>query len=75
MKCETIFRNLRAEVARRGFEYEDIAKRIGVSDRTLRKYLSGETKIPFTHARKIQRKFFPDLTLEYLFDYPDDEAC
>lgn len=67
-----LFRNLRAEMARKGIEYERLAEFLGINDRTLRKYFSGESKISLVYARRIKRKFFPDLTLEYLFDYPDD---
>ena len=45
----------------------EIAKAISVSDRTVRKKITGETKFTFPEARKIRDTFFPDMELDYLF--------
>ena len=49
--------NLQAEIARLKVPQAEIAKAISVSDRTVRKKITGETKFTFP----------PDMELDYLF--------
>lgn len=60
--------NLQAEIARKRLSQVEIAKAISVSDRTIRKKISGDTSFTFPEARKIRDTFFPGLKLEYLFE-------
>lgn len=50
--------NLQAEIARKKVPQAEIAKAISVSDRTIRKKMTGETKFTFPEARKIRDTFF-----------------
>lgn len=59
--------NLQAEIARVKVPQAEIAKAISVSDRTVRKKITGETNFTFSEARKIRDTFFPNLELDYLF--------
>lgn len=59
--------NLQAEIARKKVLQAEIAKAISVSDRTIRKKMTGETKFTFPEARKIRDTFFPNMELDYLF--------
>lgn len=59
--------NLRAEMARFDVTPADIAREIGKSDRCVRDKISGKTDVSIPEAMEIRDKFFPGLSLEYLF--------
>ena len=59
--------NLRAEMARFDVSPADIAKEIGKSDRCVRDKISGKTDVSIPEAMDIRDRFFPGLSLEYLF--------
>lgn len=63
-----MYRNLRAEMAREGIDYEDIAKALGVSQSTVSRKMNGQGKFFYDETLAIRNKFFPDCTLEYLFE-------
>jgi Plasmid maintenance system antidote protein len=60
--------NLRAEMARRGITISDIAKLLGVRYATACDKLNGKYRFYYDEALKIKRHFFPDCSLEYLFE-------
>lgn len=62
-----MLKNLSAEMVRNGVKAELIASVLGVSDRTIRSKLSGDSEFSFAEAEKIRDEFFPSLRLEYLF--------
>ena len=62
-----MLKNLSAEMVRNGVKAELIASVLGVSDRTIRSKLSGDSEFSFAEAEKIRDEFFPALRLEYLF--------
>ena len=59
--------NLRAEMARIGIKQKDVAKLLGVSELTVSKKMSGKSSFTIDEAFLIKEKFFPDLSLDYLF--------
>ncbi|TGE36852.1 XRE family transcriptional regulator [Desulfosporosinus fructosivorans] len=69
-----MFKNLDAEMSRYDIQPKDLAECIGVSERTMRSYLTGTSRIAWEDARKIKRKFFPQFEIEYLFYFVRDEA-
>lgn len=64
-------KNLKAEMERYGITILDIQLLLGVSERTVRNKLSGETDFTYPEALKIRDAFFPNYRMEYLF-YRDD---
>ena len=60
--------NLEAEIARSNVKRTDIADALGIGTRTLYAKIHGETKFTTEEAFKVQKTFFPDLTLDYLFE-------
>ena len=62
-----MYPNLEAEMTRNGIKNEDIAKAIDRDERTVRNKRSGATEFTFNEALAIRDKFFPSLTLEYIF--------
>lgn len=63
-----MFRNLLAEMSRSRITRHDIAACLGVSEKTARNYINGISKISWFDTLKIRNTFFPDLSLEYLFE-------
>jgi len=62
-----MFPNLKAEIARAGFTYEDIAKKIGKTREWLENRLSGKCNLPIDVAFQIKEKCFPSIDFVYLF--------
>lgn len=63
-----MFPNLKAEMARRNISINEISNVLGVSEKTVRNYLNGKSKISWFDVIKIQNSFFPELKVGYLFD-------
>ena len=59
--------NLRAEFGRKSLTVSGIAQDMNITRARMTRMLSGETRMPIATASEIQRRYFPDLTLEYLF--------
>ncbi|HBB27654.1 MAG TPA: DNA-binding protein [Clostridiales bacterium] len=68
-----MYRNLEAEMIRKQISKYDIAELIKKTYNTVTEKLKG--KYPFTldEAIAIQEKYFPKLTIEYLFKKNEDE--
>lgn len=62
-----MFNNLLAEMTRQKITRADIARCLGVSEKTARNYINGKTKISWLDTLKIKNTYFPNLSLEYLF--------
>ena len=60
-------KNLIAEMKRYGITVADIQRLLGVSEKTVRNKLSGETDFTYHEALKIRDSFFPNYRMEYLF--------
>lgn len=63
-----MFPNLKAEMARRNIKVTDLASSIGVTPKTVYNRLSGRTEFTLSEMLTIKRRYFPDLTLDYLFN-------
>lgn len=61
-------KNLCAEMARYGISNSDIQNLLNCSLRTVTNKLTEETDFTIPEALKIRNTFFPNLTLEYLFE-------
>lgn len=59
--------NLRAELSRNGIKQKDVAKLLGVSELTVSKKINGKTSFTIDEAFLIQKTFFPNFTVDYLF--------
>ena len=59
--------NLKAEMARRGVMCIDLANLLGVRPATISAKISCKSQFSFEEAQCIQRNYFPDLELQYLF--------
>lgn len=61
------YANLKAEMARYGIKQQDIARLLNVREATISEKINGKTTFDIDEAFKIKYKFFPKLSLEYLF--------
>ena len=70
----TVYNNLRAEMARYHLTIQSMAAGLKMNRDTLSRKLSGKSPLYLDEAFKIQRMFFPDLDVSYLFrqDVNDD---
>lgn len=66
-----IYPNLRAEIARKGWSMERLAKETGVPFSTLRGWLYGKSCIRLNDARKIKNVLGTGISLEVLFEEKD----
>ncbi len=55
------------EMAKRGFTRTSVARRLGISARTLYSKLAGDTDFTLSEANVIHTTFFPDVDKEVLF--------
>ena len=59
--------NLKAEMLRHQISQKDMQEFLGCSESTLRKKLNGYSQFTMREAVAIRNKFFPDMTIDYLF--------
>lgn len=62
-----LYRNLKAEMGRNNITNSDIAKCINKDVSTVSAKLNAPNRITLNECIKIKNKFFPNLTIEYLF--------
>lgn len=62
------YKNLRAEMARHGVTVRQIAELLGVRFATVSDKLNGRSRFFTDEAIRIKQHFFPNCSLEYLFD-------
>lgn len=60
--------NLKAEMARYGVSSADIAKAIEKAERSVRDKIKGVYDFTLPEAILVRDKFFPGMSLEYLFE-------
>lgn len=66
MKPKSCFPNLLAEIARRGLTVSGMAAELGRTRDTLARNFNGSLRI--ADALRIRDRYFPDCSLDYLFD-------
>ncbi|MCI8965563.1 MAG: hypothetical protein HFJ43_04350 [Clostridia bacterium] len=70
-----MFPNLEAEMARKKLTKLDIQKKIGLSQSTFYCKSNGKSEFTLLEAQEIQSKFFPECTLDYLFERKEKIKC
>lgn len=68
-----MFPNIRAEMARKGLTATSMAKNLKINERTLGNKLSGKSEFTWTEVNRIKTMFFPNCSLEYLFEQDNSE--
>ena len=67
--------NLISEIAVRKIKKKDIAKALDIDEKTLRLKLDGARQFKANEMLKIKDTFFPELTLDYLFEIDNKESA
>lgn len=63
-----MYKNLEAEMVRKGITRQDVADLIEVSYNTARNKINGNNQFLLDEAYKVKKEFFPELSFEYLFE-------
>ena len=63
-----MYRNLEAELKRNEITREQLAQLLGVTVSTMSEKLTKPNRLKVHEARMIRKAFFPNLTLDYLFE-------
>ncbi|MEL7655886.1 MAG: hypothetical protein AAGU75_08260 [Bacillota bacterium] len=68
-----MFRNLKAEMARKGLIAKELAEKIHISKESMTNKMCGKTEFTRKEMIDIKNTEFPSCTLDYLFgDGPDE---
>lgn len=63
-----MFHNLLAEMARIGISQGDICRCINKCHSNVSEKINGKREFKLSEMKKIKEEFFPDLSLDYLFE-------
>lgn len=63
-----MFRNLRAELTRKGINFVEFSEAIDMKYHTFRQKLAGKSEFNLNEMNSIKKALGNDFTLEYLFD-------
>lgn len=66
-----MYRELLGEMFKKGLNKNDLAKEIGVAEKTLRNKLKGKTDFTWSEVKKIRDIVAPNYTIEELFEKDD----
>lgn len=66
-----MYRNLEAEMARNNIKLQELADGIGINISTASAKMNIQNRFRLDESKRIIEKFFPDLTMDYLFEWTD----
>lgn len=67
-------RNLRAEMAREGITMVHIADYLNLRYATVNEKVNGKYRFYYDEALKIKQRFFPNQSIEYLFEKDNEQS-
>ena len=59
--------NLKGELAKNDITIEEVSKLLGIHRNSVANKINGDSSFTIDEAFKIQKEYFPTLSLEYLF--------
>ncbi len=59
--------NLKGELAKNDITIEEVSKMLGIHRNSVANKINGDSSFTIDEAFKIQKEYFPTLSLEYLF--------
>lgn len=68
-----MYPNLNAEMSRNDFEQKDIAKALNKGQDAISLKFNGKRPWLLEEAKKIKSIFFPNLTIDYLFETKEEQ--
>lgn len=63
-----MYQNLRTEMARHNLTSAKIAAGLGIRERNFRNRMNGSTLFTIPEAFAVRDRFFPGMSIDYLFD-------
>lgn len=66
-RSDKMYRELLGEMMKRGITRKQLAKKIGISDKTIRNKISGRTDFNWSEVQAIRDIVAPDFSIEELF--------
>lgn len=69
-----MYKNLEAEMVRKGITRRDLAVLLNVRYATISLKLNGKSKLYYEEALKIKQTYFPEYSVEYLFETKEQLA-
>jgi len=69
-----MYKNLEAEMVRKGITRRDLAVLLNVRYATISLKLNGKSKLYYEEALKIKETYFPEYSVEYLFETKEQSA-
>lgn len=69
-----MYKNLEAEMVRKGINRKDISELLDVRYATIVEKLNGKYPFKLDEALAIKKKWFPEFSIEYLFDKNEEAA-
>lgn len=70
-----MFPNLKAEMARKGITIGMVAEFLNVRPATVSDKINGKFRFYYEEVIAIRNKFFPDLSIEYLFENEENKTA
>lgn len=67
------YSNLKAELARRGISMEEVSKVLNIHRNSVANKINGETSFTVEEAFKIQNRYFPKMSMDYLFATEEEQ--
>lgn len=71
---ESMYPNLRAEMARKRIMITQISSHLKLRHATVSDKINGKFRFYYDEAFEIKKTFFPEHNLEYLFEFEENEA-
>ena len=62
-----MYRNLRGEMVKAGISVAELAKKIGISEKSMRNKINGDTEFTLSEAIKVRMYVAPGAEMEELF--------
>ena len=69
-----MFPNIRAEMARNNLTARNMASNLNLDERTLGNKLKGKTEFTWGEVQRIHTRFFPNCSIEYLFEQENQDT-
>lgn len=66
--------NVKGEMAKRNIKTEDIANELKIHRNSASNKINGKTSFSIEEAVRIKEKYFPDLSLKYLFAKQEEKG-
>lgn len=68
-----MYKNLEKEMKSRGIKREQLVDLLEIAYNTVSGRINGDTRFYLDEALKVKKVFFPELEIEYLFNFSEED--